>query len=194
MWKEVIPGLRMTAAFTVLTGLLYPGVVTALGQALFPWQANGSLVVRGGKVVGSALIGQEFRGAEYFHGRPSAAGAGYDGLASGGSNLGPTSAKLVARTRVAAEEFRRENPGYAGEIPAGMVSASGSGLDPHISVEGAEAQVERVARARGMSVQAVRRLVAEQTRGRWAGVLGEARVNVLELNLALDAAQAAPSR
>lgn len=191
MRTQLMPGLRMTLALTVLTGLAYPGVVTGICQAVFPRQANGSLVERNGKTAGSEWIGQRFTRPEYFHGRPSAAGAeGYDASASGGSNLGPTSAKLAARVKAAVEEFRRENPEYRGEIPADVVTASASGLDPHVSVAGAEAQAARVAAARGLEERAVRALVGRLTEGRDLGFLGEPRVNVLKLNLVMDRGEA----
>jgi K+-transporting ATPase ATPase C chain len=191
MKEQLIPGLRMTLVLTALTGLAYPGVVMGICQVVFPRQANGSVVERGGKAAGSELIGQRFTRREYFHGRPSAAGAeGYDAAASGGSNLGPTSAKLAERVRAAVEEFRRENPEYRGAIPADLATASASGLDPHVSVAAAEAQAARVAAARGMEEPAVRALVGRYTEERDLGFLGEPRVNVLKLNLALDGGQA----
>ena len=188
MWRQMLPALRMTIVLTVLTGLIYPGIVTGLRQMLFPTQANGSLVYKDGKVVGSTLIGQNFSRPEYFQPRPSAAGNGYDATASSGSNLGPTSQKLADRTGEDIKKFRAENPTFTGPVPPDAVTASGSGLDPHISPETAEAQVARVAGARGMSAEAIRQLVAANTEGRQLGVLGEARVNVLQLNLALDRA------
>jgi len=179
--------LRMILVLTVLTGVLYPLAVTVVSQALFPYRANGSLIAAGGRTSGSVLIGQLFTRPEYFHGRPSAAGdAGYDGLASGGSNYGPTSRKLVERVQRDLARFRQENPGWNGAIPADLLTASGSGLDPDISPASAAAQVERVARARGIPAAAVRHLVAQYTEGRQLGFLGEPRVNVLTLNLALD--------
>jgi K+-transporting ATPase ATPase C chain len=187
MWKQLLPGLRMTLLLTVLTGLLYPGLVTGLCQVFFPWQANGSLLSKDGRVVGSSLIGQRFTGPEYFQPRPSAAGAdGYDAASSSGSNLGPTSRKLAERTRASVERFRKENPDFTGPVPADLVTASGSGLDPHLSPASVEAQVARVAKARGVNPDPIRQLVAQFTEERDLGFLGEPRVNVLELNLALD--------
>lgn len=186
MWRQLMPGLRMTILFTVLTGLLYPSLVTAICQALLPRQANGSLVERHGVVVGSALIGQDFTLPHYFHPRPSAAGSeGYDASASGGSNLGPTSKKLIFRVQAA-----KETSGFDGKLPADMLTASGSGLDPHISPANAHLQIKRVATARGMSASDLQRLVDQFTEGRDLGFLGERRVNVLLLNLALDERQA----
>jgi K+-transporting ATPase ATPase C chain len=177
----------MTLAMTVLTGGIYPAIVTGLAQALFPRQAHGSLVERDGRVIGSALIGQGFTRPEYFHPRPSAAGAGYDAEASGGSNLGPTSRRLLARVRADAARYRAENGGYAGAIPADGVTTSASGLDPDISPANAAIQAARVAAARGVPVQDVRALLARWTEPPWLGFVGEARVNVLRVNLALDA-------
>ena len=187
MWRQMLPGLRMTLVMTVLTGLIYPGVVTGLCQLLFPNQANGSLVYKDGKVIGSTLIGQNFTRPEYFQPRPSAAGNGYDATASSGSNLGPTSQKLVDRVKASVDKFRKENPTFTGTIPADLLTASGSGLDPHLSPESADAQVERIAKARGASPQDIRALVAQFTEGRDLGFLGEPRVNVLRLNEILDA-------
>jgi potassium-transporting ATPase KdpC subunit len=186
MWRQMLPGLRMTLVMTTLTGLLYPGIVTGLCQMLFPKQANGSLVYKDDKVIGSALIGQNFTKPEYFQPRPSAAGNGYDATASSGSNLGPTSQKLVDRVKVSADKFRKGNPNFTGTIPADLLTASGSGLDPHLSPESVDAQVDRVAKARGASPQDIRTLIAQLTEGRDLGFLGEPRVNVLRLNEALD--------
>lgn len=187
MLKQLMPAFRITLVLTILTGLLYPGAVTALSQLLFRQQANGSLIEKDGRIVGSALIGQAFTRPEYFHPRPSAAGSdGYDASASSGSNLGPTSKKLIDRVQADVEKFRKENPGYQGPIPADIVTASGSGLDPHISPASAQAQAFRVAKARGVSVDQVNRLIAQYTETPTLGFLGDARVNVLQLNLALD--------
>ena len=182
-----MPALRMTVLLTVLTGFLYPVVVTGLCQVLFRNQANGSLVKVNGQVIGSGLLGQNFTRPEYFHGRPSAAGNdGYDPTTSGGSNLGPTSQKLYDRVKASADQFRKENPDFRGPIPADALTASGSGLDPHISIANAQAQVARVSQARGADPSAVRKLVDAGTENRDWGLLGESRVNVLKLNLALD--------
>jgi potassium-transporting ATPase KdpC subunit len=187
MIKELGPGLRFALILTVATGLLYPGLVTGICQLLFPRQSNGSMVTAGGRVVGSELIGQNFSKPEYFHPRPSAAGdKGYDGLASQGSNFGPTSQKLIDRVKASVADFRKENPDFTGEIPADIVTASASGLDPHISPAAAEAQVARVAKARGISPDPIRQLVRAHTAGPGLGFLGEPGVNILTLNLALD--------
>ena len=189
--KQVRPAIVLTLLLCVLTGLLYPGVVTALAQWLFPRQANGSLVRVEGAVRGSALIGQRFASPSYFHPRPSAAGAGYDDTLSAGSNLGPTSAKLADTLIANAVDSAVANDGgVKGKIPSDMVTASGSGLDPDISPANPRLQVARVARARGMDSSAVRALVDRYTEGRQFGVIGDARVNVLRLNLALDSASA----
>src|ERR1700719_3466333 len=187
MLQQLAPALRMTVLLTVLTGLIYPGVVTGVCQLLFKNKANGSPIVRDSQVVGSTLIGQNFTRPEYFHPRPSAAGSdGYDPTASGGSNLGPTSEKLYDRVKASAAEFRKDNPDFTGPIPADALTASGSGLDPHISVANATAQAARVAKARGVSPATVSNLISSPTEGRSLGFLGEPRVNVLEVNLELD--------
>jgi K+-transporting ATPase ATPase C chain len=187
MWKQFGPAFRMTLLLTVLTGLIYPGLVTALCQALFRDKANGSLVQVNGQLVGSSLIGQNFTKPQYFQPRPSAAGNdGYDATASGGSNYGPTNQKLIDRVKASVDKFRKDNPDYTGPIPADIVTASGSGLDPHISPAAAEAQAARIAKARGVAVGDVQELIHDQTDGRQLGFLGEPRVNVLKLNLALD--------
>jgi K+-transporting ATPase ATPase C chain len=173
-----------TLVTTLIFGVIYPLVVTGLSQLLFPAQANGSLIVRNGQIVGSRLIGQTFTSDKYFHSRPSNAGNGYDPLASGGSNLGPTNQALVTRVSQDVAKWQQENPGVA--IPSDLVTSSGSGLDPDISPASAEFQVARVARARGLTVDQVRKIVAKHTQGRQLGMFGEARVNVLELNLDLD--------
>lgn len=187
MLKHFGPAFRMTLFLTILAGLIYPVVITGICQVLFKDKADGSLILRGGQVVGSQLIGQSFTKPRYFQPRPSAAGSnGYDATASQGSNLGPTSRKLFERVKTAAEQFRKENPQFRGAIPADALMASGSGLDPEISVANADAQSARVAAARGTSVDEVRALVARGTEKRRLGFLGEPCVNVLELNLALD--------
>ena len=176
-----------TIVMTILFGLAYPLVFTGLAQVLFPHQANGSLVTVNGKVAGSELIGQSFTKPEYFHGRPSAAGNnGYDAANSGGSNLGPTNQKLVDRVKADDQKFRAEDPDYTGPIPADLLTSSGSGLDPHISPASAEAQVARVAKARGVTPDRIAELVAKHTDGRQWGIFGEPRVNVLLLNIDLD--------
>jgi K+-transporting ATPase ATPase C chain len=180
--------LKMTIALTLLTGVLYPVAMVGLAHLLFPKQAEGSLIVRDGQVIGSALIGQNFSSARYFHPRPSAAGdKGYDAASSSGSNLGPTNKTLIETVRSRASTLREHEPGVNhGEIPVDLVTASGSGLDPEITPAAAEIQVPRIATARGLSEEAVRTLISAHTRGRMLGVLGEPGVNVLELNLALD--------
>jgi K+-transporting ATPase ATPase C chain len=187
MLQQLLPGLRMALVFTVLTGILYPLAVTGICQAIFHKQANGSLLTRNGQAIGSELIGQSFTKPQYFQPRPSAAGNdGYDATASGGSNWGATTQKLNDRVKASVEKFHKENPDVRGPIPADLLTASGSGLDPEISPASAEAQAERVAKARGMSVDDIRKLIVAHSKGRELGFLGEPRVNVLELNLALD--------
>ncbi|ATW26897.1 potassium-transporting ATPase subunit KdpC [Candidatus Formimonas warabiya] len=188
MITQLKRGFFLLLIMTVLTGLLYPLAVTALAQLIFPAQANGSLVYRNNQAVGSVLIGQAFSGPEYFHGRPSAAGQkGYDGAASSGSNLGPTNKALLAQIAQRAEDVRRENGKAPGTpVPADLVTASASGLDPHISPEAAYFQVSRVARARNLPEKEVRGLVESRVEDRVLGILGEKRVNVLQLNLSLD--------
>lgn len=187
--NQLRPAIVATVVLMVITGLIYPGIVTGIAQVLFPRQAGGSLIERDGRVVGSALIGQQFARAEYFHARPSAAGAGYDDTLSAGTNLGPTSAKLADTLITQAVDSELVLDGAVkGRVPSDLVTASGSGLDPDISPASAELQVARVARARGMSPDSVRALVARYTQGRQFHFFGEPRVNVLRLNLALDGA------
>jgi len=189
MWRQIMNAIRMLIVLTAITGLAYPLVMTGVAQALFPAQANGSLIVKDGKVVGSALIGQSFAEPGYFHSRPSAAGKdGYDGVSSSGSNLGPTNQKLIDTASDTSKKVREENKlEENGLVPADLVLASASGLDPHISPAAAYLQVERVAIARGRSVDQIKKLVDSHVEGRQLGLLGEPRVNVLNLNLALDA-------
>jgi len=191
MNRYVLSAIRMAVLTLVVLGLVYPLAVTGLAQVLMPAQANGSLVSKSGVVVGSSLIGQAFTDAKYFHGRPSAAGAdGYDATASSASNLAPTSKTLVGSVASRVASAVAENPGLkAGSVPVDMVTASGSGLDPDITLANAYAQVTRVASARGISNDAVRKLVEDAAKGRQFGFLGEPRVNVLMLNLSLDLAK-----
>src|ERR1700690_2414202 len=198
MLREIRPAIIILVLLTLITGLAYPLAMTAIADAIFPKQAQGSLIERDGKVVGSALIGQEFKDEKYFHGRPSATTAPdpadppktvpapYNAANSGGSNLGPTSKALNDRVKEDVDKLKAENPQLP--VPVDLVTTSASGLDPNISPEGALFQVPRVAKARNMPEDRVRQLVADNTEGRLAGLLGEPRVNVLALNLALDAA------
>ena len=185
MRHHIAPAFRLMLVLTVLTGLVYPGVVTALCQVLFRWQANGSMSKVDGKEIGSAVIGQNFMKPEYFHPRPSAAGNGYDATASGGSNLAQSNKTLVARIQGDIDKLAAQNHGKP--VPIDMVTTSGSGLDPDITPDNADYQVPRVAQARGITDQdRLRKLIADHTTPRQLGILGEPRVNVLELNLALD--------
>ena len=187
LFKHIYPAVALTIVLTVLMGIIYPFVMTGLSELLFKEKARGSLVEREGKVIGSRLIGQRFKGAGYFHSRPSAAGSGYDATISGGTNLGPTSKQLFEeQVGGRSKQLRTENPNA--EIPIDLITSSASGLDPHISPAAAEFQIPRVARERRMSEDDVRRLVHRHAKGRQFGILGEPRVNVLELNLALDEA------
>jgi potassium-transporting ATPase KdpC subunit len=185
--KHIYPAVALTIVLTVLLGIIYPFVMTGLSELLFKEKARGSLIEREGNVIGSRLIGQPFKGPGYFHSRPSAAGSGYDAAASGATNLGPTSKQLFEeQVRARAKQLHSENPGV--KIPIDLITSSGSGLDPHISPAAAEFQIPRVARERRISEDEVRQLVRKHTEGRQLGVLGESRVNTLELNLALDEA------
>jgi K+-transporting ATPase ATPase C chain len=200
MLKEIRPAIVLLVALTLITGVIYPFAMTGIARVIFPTQSQGSLVEENGKIVGSALIGQEFKSDRYFHGRPSATVAPdpndatktvsvpYNAANSGGSNLGPTNKSLVDRVQGEMEKLKQESP--PSEVPIDLVTTSGSGLDPHISPAAAHFQVPRVAKARNMSEDSVRRLVDEQVEGRTLGILGEPRVNVLALNLALDRAAA----
>ncbi len=195
MWRSTLIAVKLAIITLVIMGILYPLAMTGLAQIAFHDKANGSLVNQDGEVVGSKYIGQQFSGPQYFHPRPSAAGDGYDPLSSGASNLGPTNVTLIERIRADVANVLAEDPGLQmGKIPVDMVTASASGLDPDISPANAEAQASRVAAARNMNRDEVMRLVRENTAGRDLGFLGEKRVNVLELNLALDRADSARSQ
>ena len=182
--QNLIVATLMTIATTVILGLIYPLVVTGIAQVAFPAQANGQLIERDGKVIGSRLIGQGFSSPGYFRSRPSATATPYDAANSGGSQYGPTNKKLIEAVKANVDAARKENPGVP--VPVDLVTASASGFDPHISPASADFQIPRVARERGMAETDLRQLVQAHTEGRQLGVLGEARVNVLELNLALD--------
>jgi potassium-transporting ATPase KdpC subunit len=182
--RNLLVAALMTVVTTVLFGIVYPLAMTGLAQAIFPAKANGQLIERSGRVIGSRIIGQAFSSPGYFHGRPSAAGAGYDAANSGGTNLGPTSRKLVDAVKAAVEAAKRENP--SAPVPIDLVTSSASGLDPHVSPAAALFQAPRVARERGVGEADVRRMIEARVEGRQWGFFGEPRVNVLELNLALD--------
>ena len=190
--RNLIVAVLMTVVTTVLLGVIYPLAITGVAQVTFPDQANGQLLQRNGKVVGSRLIGQGFSSPGYFHSRPSAAGTGYDPTSSGGTNYGPTNTKLIDAVHANVEAARKENP--TAPVPIDLVTASASGFDPHITPAAAEFQVPRIARDRGLSEGAVREIVAAHTEGRTFGVFGEPRVTVLELNLALDESHPMPSK
>jgi len=184
MKKNLITAVLMTIATTILLGLVYPLLVTGIAQVIFPKQANGQLIQQDGKTVGSRIIGQGFSGPAYFHSRPSAAGTGYDAANSAGSNFGPTNQKLIDRVKGDVASARADNPGQS--VPIDLVTTSASGFDPHITPAAAEFQLPRIARGRGTTIEQVRAVLAKHTEPRQLGVLGEARVNVMELNLELD--------
>ena len=188
MWRQILrPALLIFLALTLVTGLIYPLVVTGIAQLAFPRQANGSILRRDGRPVASALIGQSFTAPGYFWGRPSATSPPDNAASSAGSNLGPTNPALLEAVRARIKALRAGDPGNTSPIPVDLVTASASGLDPHISPAAADYQVPRVARARGLPEPTVRQLVADHTEGRTWGILGEPRVNVVQLNLSLDA-------
>jgi len=189
MKKHLVTATLFTGFSVIALGIIYPLVMTGISMLVFPAQANGSLVTVNGKVVGSRIIGQQWTKPEYFHGRLSAAGKGYDPTSTGGTNLAPTSKKLIDATRAAVVALKKENPDAKGPIPMDLVTSSASGIDPDISVEAAYYQVPRIAKARGLLPAAVSALVDRHVQGRMLGFLGEPRVNVLELNLALDGAR-----
>jgi potassium-transporting ATPase KdpC subunit len=187
MLSQLWPALRINIFLMILLGVGYPLAVTGISQLIFPHQANGSLITKGDQIVGSELIGQNFTKPEYFQPRPSAAGNdGYDPTASGGYNYGPTNQKLIDRVKASVAKFHKDNPDYQGPIPADLLTGSGSGLDPDISPASAQVQEARVAKARGISQDQLNQLVAQNTKSPDLGLLGEPRVNVLQLNLALD--------
>jgi K+-transporting ATPase ATPase C chain len=187
MLSQLWPALRMNVFLMILLGVGYPLAVTGVAQLIFPHQANGSLITKGNQAIGSELIGQNFTRPEYFQPRPSAAGNdGYDPTASGGYNYGPTNQKLIDRVKASVDKFHKDNPDYHGPIPADLLTGSGSGLDPDISPASAQAQEARVAKARGVSLDQIIQLAAQYTKSPDLGLLGEPRVNVLKLNLALD--------
>ncbi len=186
MIQHLGTSLRVTIVSVILFGFIYPLAMTGIAQAIFPRQANGSLVTINGKVIGSTIIGQLWTKPQYFHGRPSAAGKGYDPTATGGTNYGPTSKKLIDSTKATLAQLKKDNPDSSRPPPIDLVTSSGSGIDPDITPEAAYWEAPRVAKARHMSVAGVNALVAQHVRGRTFGFLGEPRVNVLELNLALD--------
>jgi len=186
MTRHIGTALRVTIVSIVLLGLLYPLAMTGLAEAIFPRQANGSLATANGRVVGSRIIGQAWTKPQYFHGRPSAAGKGYDPTSTGGTNLGPTSKKLIDATKATIVQLERENPDAGGPPPIDLVTSSGSGIDPDITPESAYWEAPRIAKARHVALADVDALIARHVVGRTFGLLGEPRVNVLELNLALD--------
>jgi K+-transporting ATPase ATPase C chain len=186
MIRHLGTSLRVTVLTVVLLGLVYPFVMTGLAQVMFPRQANGSLITVNGKIVGSSIIGQLWTKLQYFHGRPSAAGKGYDPTSTGGTNYGPTSKKLIESTKATIAQLKKENPDAVGPPPMDLITSSGSGIDPDITPEAAYWEAPRVAKARHTTLAAIDALIAQHLKGRTFGFLGEPRVNVLELNLALD--------